>query len=193
MDHRIRRRHDELRPPAFAPIRGVHRLAHGAEITQRRGLDPSRDELFTAIQGRGAQLNDAALRPSAGTRLSDALSAPVDLTSSRSRRALSADLQPPPRTRRSAPAGACGVRHGLCLPRDASTGSRDDLRAGRSAAGARFVTKRRPFGDFAGGPDTCGAEVIAAAPGIFNPLRRGDQRPSIAVDSAATWLAGNRP
>ena len=39
-------------------------LAHGSELTHAVVLDPSRDELFTAIKGRGAQLNDATLRKS---------------------------------------------------------------------------------------------------------------------------------
>src|SRR4029453_11754402 len=48
-------------------------LANGNEVTHAVVLDPAHDELFTAIQGRGAQRNGAPMSVSACTRLSDAL------------------------------------------------------------------------------------------------------------------------
>src|SRR6202795_153893 len=48
-------------------------LAHGAELTHAVVLDPVRDELFTAIKARGAQLNGVALRVSGCTTLENAL------------------------------------------------------------------------------------------------------------------------
>ena len=48
-------------------------LAHGTEITHAVVLDPVHDELFTAVRGKGAQLNGAPIRVSACTRLEDAL------------------------------------------------------------------------------------------------------------------------
>jgi myo-inositol-1(or 4)-monophosphatase len=47
-------------------------LAHGPELTHAVVLDPVRDELFTAIKARGAQLNGVALRVSACTILDHA-------------------------------------------------------------------------------------------------------------------------
>ena len=47
--------------------------ADGAELTHAVVLDPVRDELFTAIKGRGAVLNGVALRVSACTALEQAL------------------------------------------------------------------------------------------------------------------------
>ena len=48
-------------------------LAHGTEVTHATVLDPMHDELFTAVRGKGAQLNGAPIRVSACTRLEDAL------------------------------------------------------------------------------------------------------------------------
>jgi myo-inositol-1(or 4)-monophosphatase len=149
-------------------------LAHGSEITHAVVLDPSRDELFTAIKGRGAQLNDAALRTSACTRLSDALVGTVVPT------------RKSPRLPRFLPifnglAERCTLRRaGACALDMAyvAAGRLDgffvtSLRAWDVAAGALLVTEAGGrVGDFAGGPDILRSqEVIAAAPGIFNPLR----------------------
>ena len=48
-------------------------LAHGSDITHAAVLDPVHDELFTAVHGKGAQLNGAPIRVSACTRLDEAL------------------------------------------------------------------------------------------------------------------------
>src|SRR5215470_16151123 len=52
-------------------------LMHGSEITHAVVLDPVRDELFTAVKARGAQLNGVQLRVSSCTRIEDALIATV--------------------------------------------------------------------------------------------------------------------
>ena len=157
-------------------------LAHGREITHAVVLDPGRDELFTAIRGRGAQLNDAPLRTSACTRLSDALVGTVVPT------------RKSPRLPRFLPifnalAERCTLRRaGACALDMAyvAAGRLDgffvtSLRAWDVAAGALLVTEAGGrVGDFAGGPDILRSqEVIAAAPGIFNPLREAIS----AVDS----------
>ena len=48
-------------------------LVKGNELTHAVVLDPTRDELFTAIRGQGAQLNNAPIRTSGCTRLQEAL------------------------------------------------------------------------------------------------------------------------
>jgi myo-inositol-1(or 4)-monophosphatase len=157
-------------------------LAHGSELTHAVVLDPSRDELFTAIKGRGAQLNDATLRTSACTRLSDALVGTVVPT------------RKSPRLPRFLPifdglAERCTLRRAGASALDmayVAAGRLDgffvtSLRAWDVAAGALLVTEAGGrVGDFAGGPDILRSqEVIAAAPGIFNPLREAIS----AVDS----------
>ena len=149
-------------------------LAHGSEITHAVVLDPSRDELFTAIRGRGAQLNDASLRTSACTRLADALIGTVVPT------------RKSPRLPRFLPlfdglAERCTLRRAGASALDmayVAAGRLDgffatSLRTWDVAAGALLVTEAGGrVGDFAGGPDILRSqEVIAAAPGIFNPLR----------------------
>ncbi|MEP7182948.1 MAG: inositol monophosphatase family protein, partial [Betaproteobacteria bacterium] len=48
-------------------------LTHGTEITHAVILDPVHDDLFTAIRGKGAQLNGSPLRTSTCLDLEDAL------------------------------------------------------------------------------------------------------------------------
>jgi len=149
-------------------------LAHGGELTHAVVLDPTRDELFTAISGRGAQLNDAPLRTSACTRLSDALVGVVLPT------------RKSPRLPRFLPifnglAARCTLRRaGACALDMAyvASGRLDGFlvtspRARDVAAGSLLVTEAGGrVGDCAGGPDILrGREVIAAAPGVFNALR----------------------
>jgi len=149
-------------------------LAHEGELTHAVVLDPTRDELFTAIRGRGAQLNDAPLRTSACTRLADALVGTVMPT------------RKSPRLPRFLPilnglATRCTLRRaGACALDMAyvATGRLDGffvtrLRAWDVAAGALLVSEAGGrVGDFAGGPDILKSqEVIAAAPGVFNALR----------------------
>jgi myo-inositol-1(or 4)-monophosphatase len=149
-------------------------LAHGSELTHAVVLDPTRDELFTAIKGRGAQLNDAPLRTSACTRLGDALVGTV---------------VPPrksPRLPRYLPilnalASRCTLRRAGACALDlayVAAGRLDgffvlSLSAWDVAAGALLVTEAGGrVGDFAGGADVLRSQdVIAAAPGVFNVLR----------------------
>jgi len=48
-------------------------LTHNGELSHAAVLDPVHDELFTAMRGKGAQVNGAPLRVSACMRLEDAL------------------------------------------------------------------------------------------------------------------------
>jgi myo-inositol-1(or 4)-monophosphatase len=149
-------------------------LVHQSQLTHAVVLDPTRDELFTAIRGRGAQMNDAPLRTSACTRLGDALVGTVLPT------------RKSPRLPRYLPlfnalAARCTLRRAGACALDMAY-----VAAGRLdgffvmshstwdvAAGALLVTEAGGrVGDFAGGPDVLGSpEVIAAAPGVFNALR----------------------
>ena len=149
-------------------------LAHGSSLTHAVVLDPMHDELFTAVKGRGAQLNNAPIRTSACTRMQDALIGTVVPT------------RKSPRLARFLPVfNALASR---CTLRRAGAGALDlaYVAAGRLdgffemslgtwdvAAGALLVSEAGGrVGDFAGNPEFMrGNEVIAAAPGIFNPLR----------------------
>ena len=149
-------------------------MAHGPDVTHAVVLDPVHDELFTAIKGRGAQLNAAPIHTSACTRLQDALIGTV------------IPVRKSPRLARFLPIlGALATR---CTLRRAGAGALDlaYVAAGRLdgffemslgtwdvAAGTLLVAEAGGrVGDFAGGPDFMrGNEVIAAAPGIFTPLR----------------------
>jgi myo-inositol-1(or 4)-monophosphatase len=149
-------------------------LVHGGAPTHAVVLDPVHDELFTAIKGRGAHLNNAPIRTSACTRMQDALIGTVVPT------------RKSPRLRRYLPIfNALAER---CTLRRAGAGALDMayVAAGRLdgffemslgtaavAAGALLVSEAGGrIGDFAGTHEFMrGNEVIAAAPGIFNPLR----------------------
>lgn len=149
-------------------------LTHGMDLTHAVVLDPVRDELFSAIKGRGAQLNGAPIHTSACTRMQDALIGTV------------IPVRKSPRLARYLPIFAALAAR--CTLRRAGAGALDMayVAAGRLdgffemslgtwdvAAGALLVAEAGGrVGDFAGGPDFMrGNEVIAAAPGIFNPLR----------------------
>jgi myo-inositol-1(or 4)-monophosphatase len=150
-------------------------LTHGGEVTHGVVLDPVRDELFTAIKGKGAQQNGAPIRTSTCVRVEDALVGTVF----------------PARTSAKLPAylpvfaallkQCAGVRR-------AGSGALDlaYVAAGRLdgffvmsqnawdvAAGALIVNEAGGrVGDFAGGKDFLRSnDVIAAAPGLFNLLR----------------------
>ena len=149
-------------------------LAHAGTLSHAVVLDPVHDELFTALKGRGAHLNGAPLRTSACTRMQDALIGTVVPT------------RKSPRLSRYLPVfNALAAR---CTLRRAGSGALDlaYVAAGRLdgffemslgtldvAAGALLVAEAGGrVGDFAGTPEFMrGNEVIAAAPGIFNPLR----------------------
>ena len=149
-------------------------LAHGSALTHAVVLDPVHDELFTAIKGRGAQLNNAPIRTSACTRMQDALIGTVIPT------------RKSPRLQRYLPifnalAARCTLRRAGASALDmayVAAGRLDgffemSLGTWDVAAGALLVSEAGGrVGDFAGNPEFMrGNEVIAAAPGIFNPLR----------------------
>src|SRR5215831_5763240 len=150
-------------------------LMHGPEITHAVVLDPVRDELFTAVKSRGAQLNGVQLRVSACTHLEDALIGTV-FPKRRSRK-LAAYLPS-----LNAMIGRCGGvrRAGSCALDLAyvAAGKLDgfwatSVRNLDVAAGALLVREAGGrVGDFAGGTDFLkGSDVIAAAPGVFAAMR----------------------
>lgn len=150
-------------------------LVHGSDITHAVILDPVRDELYTAVKGKGAACNDVALHVSTCLDLGSALVATVPPARDAPHAAsylptLAALLQ-----------GCAGVRlAGSCAL------SLAQLAAGRLdgfwmtglqpwdiAAGALVVREAGGrLGDFAGATRFLRTgEVIAATPGIFNLLR----------------------
>jgi myo-inositol-1(or 4)-monophosphatase len=150
-------------------------LAHGPELTHAVVLDPVRDELFTAIKGRGALLNGVVLRVSACTALERALVGTVFPT------------RDSPKLQSYLPifealVGRCaGIRRAGACALDLAylaAGRLDgfwvmSLKPWAVAAGALLVREAGGrVGDFAGGADFLrGDDVIAAAPGIFTALR----------------------
>ncbi|MEO8344725.1 MAG: inositol monophosphatase family protein [Betaproteobacteria bacterium] len=163
-------------------------LVRGNDITHAVVYDPVHDECFTAIKGKGAQRNGTPLRVSACTDISQALIGTVF----------------PPRENPKLAAylptfnhlvGRCaGVRRaGSCALDMAhlAAGRLDgfwvmSLKSWDVAAGALLVQEAGGrVGDFGGGTDFLRTnEVIAAAPGLFNPLREaiataGASRPTI--------------
>ena len=156
-------------------------LTHGSELTHAVVLDPLRDELFTAIKGRGALLNGVALRVSACTALENALVGTV--FPERASPKLTAYLPI-----FNALASRCaGIRRGGACALDlayVAAGRLDgfwvtSLKSWHVAAGALLVREAGGrVGDFAGGTDWLRSdESIAAAPGVFNALRE-------AIDTA---------
>jgi myo-inositol-1(or 4)-monophosphatase len=149
-------------------------LAHGSDLTHAVVLDPMRDELFTAIKGGGAQLNAVPIHTSACTRMQDALIGtviPVRKSPRLARFLTIFDALATRCTLRRAGAGSLDMAY-------VATGRLDgffemSLGTWDVAAGALLVSEAGGrVGDFAGSPDFMrGNEVIAAAPGIFNPLR----------------------
>jgi myo-inositol-1(or 4)-monophosphatase len=150
-------------------------LARGNEVTHAAVLDPARDELFTAAKGNGALRNGAPMSVSACTRLSEALVATVFPTRRSPKLASYLPVF-------NALIGQCaGLRRaGACALDMAhlASGRLDgfwvtSLRAVDVAAGSLLVAEAGGrIGDFAGGPEYLRTnEVIAAAPGLFNPLR----------------------
>jgi myo-inositol-1(or 4)-monophosphatase len=150
-------------------------LAKNDDITHAVVLDPVHDELFTAVKGKGAQRNGAQIHVSACTRLADALVGTVFPT----RRS--------PKLPGYLPvfnvlAGQCaGLRRAGACALDLAhlaAGRLDgfwvmSLKAWDVAAGSLLVSEAGGrVGDFAGGGEFLRTnEVIAAAPGLFNPLR----------------------
>ena len=150
-------------------------LAHGTDITHAVVLDPAHDELYTAIRGKGAQKNGAPIRTSSCMALEHALVGTVF-----------PDRKSPQLADYLALFNALVLR---CPGLRRVDGAALDLAyvaAGR--LDAFWVTSLKPWdvaagallnkeaggrvGDFAGGTDFLRPrEVIAAAPGVFNPLR----------------------
>ena len=150
-------------------------LAHGAEITHAVVLDPVHNECFIAARGKGARLDGVPLGVSACTALADALVATVIPEREHPRLAEYLPIF-------NALAGECGGlrRAGACSLDLAhlAAGRLDgfwvtSLEGWDVAAGALLVREAGGrVGDFAGGTDFLRSnEVIAAAPGVFNPLR----------------------
>jgi myo-inositol-1(or 4)-monophosphatase len=152
-------------------------IAHGqgGEITHAVVLDPVRDELFTATRGCGAALNGAPIRTSTCIRLDEALAGTAfpTRTSPRMRSCLGLF---------DALVGQCaGVRRAGACALDlayVASGRLDGywatgLKPWDVAGGALLVGEAGGrVGDFAGGTDYLRTgELIAAAPGLFNPLR----------------------
>lgn len=150
-------------------------LTHGSELTHAVVLDPVRDELFTAIKGRGALLNGVALRVSGCTALGAALvgtvfpavESPRLSTYLSTFNALLADCAGIRR------AGACALDLAYVAAGRLDAFWEIGLKPREVAAGALLVREAGGrVGDFAGGADHLrGTEMIAAAPGVFNALR----------------------
>jgi len=150
-------------------------LAHGSDITHAAVLDPVHDELFTAVHGKGAQLNGAPIRVSACTRLEEALVGTVIPARGGGRTTaylpiMTAVMRRCAGLRR---AGACSLDLAYLAAGRLDGYFVTSLRAGDVAAGALLVKEAGGrVGDFAGGLEFLRThEVIAASPGLFTPLR----------------------
>lgn len=150
-------------------------LTHGSEVTHAVVFDPVREELFSAVKGKGAQLNDVPIRTSMCTAIEHALVG----TGFPSREGALAPDQ-------LALLHAMERRCGGLLRAGASALDLAYVAAGRLdgywatagkpwdfAAGALLVMEAGGrVGNFAGGADFLHAgELIAAAAGLFGPLR----------------------
>jgi len=150
-------------------------LVHGTEITHAVVYDPVHGDCFTAISGKGAYRNGAPLRVSTCTDLATALVGTVFPT--RENPKLVSYLP----TFNHMVGKCAGLRRaGSCALdlANLAAGRLDgfwvmSLKSWDVAAGALLVKEAGGrVGDFAGGTDFLRSnEVIAAAPGLFNPLR----------------------
>ena len=150
-------------------------LTHGNDVTHAVVLDPVHDDIYTAIKGKGAQQNGTSIRTSACVRLEDALVGTV--FPARGSPGMAAYL---PVLNALVPKCAGVRRAGACALDLAhvAAGRLDGfweigLNPWNVAAGTLLVVEAGGrVGDFAGGRDYLRAnEVIAAAPGVFSPLR----------------------
>ena len=150
-------------------------LTHGNEVTHAVVLDPVHDELFTAIKGGGAQLNGTPIRASTCVRIEEALVGTVIPSFGSARLAaylpvLNA-LVPKCAGIRRAGASALDL---ACVASGRLDGYWEmGLNPWNVAAGALLVVEAGGrVGDFAGGLEFLRTkDVIAAAPGVFSPLR----------------------
>ena len=149
-------------------------LTHGGGVTHAVVLDPTRDELFTAIRDNGAQLNDAPIRISMCTDLGKALvgvaTAVPERPESASHPTLFDALDARCASVRRSGATALDLAYVAAGRLDAfcAIGCRPwDVAAGGllvAEAGGRI-------GDAAGGADFLRAARLTAAPvGLFKPL-----------------------
>ena len=150
-------------------------LAHGAELTHAVVLDPVRDEMFTAIKNQGAQVDGVPARISSCTELGHALLGTV--FPGRGNPGLDAYLPILdaliPRCGGLRRSGACALDLAYV-----ATGRLDgffvmSVRSSDVAAGALLVRESGGMvGDLAGGNEYLRRnEFIAAAAGVFSPLR----------------------
>lgn len=150
-------------------------MTQGNDVTHAVVLDPVRDELYTAVKGKGAQHNGAPIRTSTCVRLEEALVGTAFPSRTGSRWP---DYLPV----FNALVGQCaGIRRAGSVALDlayVAAGRLDGFwlmgqRPWDALAGALIVTEAGGrVGDFAGGKELLRAtDVIAAAPGMFNPLR----------------------
>jgi myo-inositol-1(or 4)-monophosphatase len=150
-------------------------LTHGPEITHAVIFDPVHDELFMAIRGKGAQLNGAPIRVSSCTALDRALigtvfPAPANPGMATYLKAFNALIPQCAGIRR---AGSCALDLAWL-----AAGRLDGYWAmgiaPRDVVAAALIVREAGgrVGDFVGGGDFLRTgEAIAAAPGVFNPLR----------------------
>jgi myo-inositol-1(or 4)-monophosphatase len=150
-------------------------LAHGTEVTHAAVLDPAHDELFTAVRGKGAQLNGAPIRVSACTRLEEALIGTVFPGRGTGRMAAYLPLMTAVMKRCAGlrRAGACSLDLAYLAAGRLDGYFVTSLKSGDVAAGALLVKEAGGrVGDFAGGVEFLRTnEVIASSPGLFTPLR----------------------
>jgi myo-inositol-1(or 4)-monophosphatase len=150
-------------------------LVHGTDVTHAVVYDPVHDECFTAVKGKGARRNGTPLRVSACTELDHALVGTVFPTKDHPQLV---DYLP---TFNHLVGRCAGVRRAGSCALDLAhlaAGRLDgfwvmSLKSWDVAAGALLVKEAGGrVGDFAGGTDFLRTDqVIAAAPGLFNPLR----------------------
>jgi myo-inositol-1(or 4)-monophosphatase len=150
-------------------------LMHGSEPTHAVVFDPLRDELFTAVKARGAQLNGVQLRVSSCTRIEDALIATV-FPARRSSKL--GDYLPRLNTLMQRCAGVRRAGAGALDLAWVAAGRLDgfwvmSIRSSDIAAGALLVREAGGrVGDLAGATEQVkSTEIIAAAPGVFAALR----------------------
>lgn len=150
-------------------------LTHGNEVTHAVVLDPVHDDLFTAIRGKGAQLNGTPIRASTCVRLEEALVGTVIPAHGSARLAaylpvLNALVPKCAGIRR---AGACALDLAYVASGRLDGYWEMGLNPWNIAAGALLVVEAGGrVGDFAGGLEFLRTkDVIASSPGVFSLLR----------------------